>query len=80
MRAAAAGCAGSSSSPGPGAYSVVDVRRVFKPVASASATAGFATSAQRFVSNAATPCAVGPGSYAYASSLVKPSYNVTLDA
>jgi hypothetical protein len=61
-----------------GAYTAVDVGKVFQPL-SMPGKSGFATTSQRFNLKAATPDVVGPGSYAQQSSLVKPSFNVTLD-
>lgn len=61
-----------------GAYAAVDVDQVFQPCSALGA--GFATSSARFKLKAHTPPAVGPGSYAaQPSSLLKPSFNVTLD-
>lgn len=64
-----------------GAYSSVDVAKVFQPLSMPGSGAGFTTSAQRFKLAAATPASVGPGSYYMPaqSSLIKPSFNVTLD-
>lgn len=63
-----------------GAYDPVDVAKVFQPVnLPGSCKAGFTTSSQRFRLVPATPEAVGPGTYVQQSTLLKQSFNVTLD-
>lgn len=61
-----------------GEYASVDVSKVFQPL-SMPGKSGFCTTSQRFKLKAATPESVGPGTYSSQSSLVKPTFNVTLD-
>lgn len=62
-----------------GSYACVDVGKVFQPL-SMPGKAGFATTSQRFKLATATPDTVGPCTYQQQqSSLVKPTFNVTLD-
>jgi hypothetical protein len=63
---------------GAGAYAAVDVAKVFQPL-SMPGKAGFATTSQRFKLKGATPETVGPGTYVTQGSLVRPTFNVTLD-
>jgi hypothetical protein len=71
------------STPGPGAYSnaAVDMKQVFRPMSVPNGGAGFSTGSKRFSSS--TSVSPGPGTYtedvANSCSLVRPSYNVTLD-
>lgn len=61
-----------------GAYAAVDVAKVFQPL-SMPGKAGFATTSQRFKLKGPTPETVGPGTYVTQGSLVRPTFNVTLD-
>jgi len=54
------------------------VSKVFQPL-TMPGKAGFCTTSQRFKLKAATPESVGPGTYTQHSSLVRPTFNVTLD-
>jgi hypothetical protein len=71
------------ATPGPGAYSnaTVDMKQVFRPLSVPGGGAGFSTGSKRFSSS--TSVSPGPGAYiedvAHSCSLVRPSYNVTLD-
>lgn len=81
--AATATTAVGAVSPGPGAYDApVDLKQVFRPLSVPGVNrAGFSASGRRFCSSATV--SPGPGAYAADSasscSLVRPSFNVTLD-
>ncbi|WIA38900.1 hypothetical protein OEZ86_002173 [Tetradesmus obliquus] len=80
---AAAGAGHKGATPGPGAYdkATVEMRQVFRPLSMPGSAAGFSTGSRRFGSS--TSVSPGPGAYtedtANSCSLVRPSYNVTLD-
>ncbi|KAF6262766.1 hypothetical protein COO60DRAFT_571321 [Scenedesmus sp. NREL 46B-D3] len=80
---AADAAARKGATPGPGAYSnaAVDMRQVFKAMSVPGSGAGFSTGSKRFGSS--TSVSPGPGTYtedvANSCSLVRPSFNVTLD-
>lgn len=63
--------------PGPGAYSHTKEKDAFKPFVRPVPGAGFSTQSSRFKGNATY--SPGPGAYEAPSSIVKRSFNVTVD-